>query len=278
MLASSTLMPTPDHLSHALQEVRPGVWSPAVGVAEVSYPDANHQTQAEFQVQSFWYQHRLRCLQQVFDQFPTPQLLDVGGSNGQLDRALPGVQVMLLEPGSTGVAYAEAQGLQPIIHADFHSANFHDQCLPAVGLFDVLEHIPDDEAFLQEVFRTLKPGGRLYLTVPAYQALWSPFDEAVGHHRRYTLRTLGDKLRGAGFEVEYASYLFSWLPIPVWLLRKLRALRGQAKADQQDHAPASQGRGKWLMRLLGFEPRWIARKWRIPLGTSCLSVARKPQP
>ena len=55
---------------------------------------------------------------------------------------------------------------------------------------DVLEHIEDDKAEVARAARLLRPGGRLIVLAPAYQALYSPFDEAIGHHRRYGRRTL----------------------------------------------------------------------------------------
>jgi hypothetical protein len=55
---------------------------------------------------------------------------------------------------------------------------------------DVLEHIEDDGAELQRAASSLKPNGNLIVLSPAYQALYSPFDAAIGHHRRYTLKSL----------------------------------------------------------------------------------------
>ena len=269
---------SPGQLSDRLVEIRSGVWHPQSGVAEVSYPADSHSQQADHQDSSFWYQHRLGCLQALFGRFPTSQLLDVGSSNGKLAKALPETEVLLLEPGAQGVAIAESLGLQPIIHADFQSAVFKPDVLPAVGLFDVLEHIEGDEAFLASVFESLKPGGRLYLTVPAYMALWSPFDEAVGHFRRYTTGELRRKLERAGFVMVYRGYLFSLLPLPMWLVRKLRGMRGQAKNDVADHAPANRGVGKLLSVLLRPEQAWIRRGWRVPFGSSCVVVAQKPMP
>jgi len=53
---------------------------------------------------------------------------------------------------------------------------------------DVLEHIEDDEAELARAGRLLASGGRIVVLAPAHDALFSPFDRAVGHHRRYTQR------------------------------------------------------------------------------------------
>ena len=55
---------------------------------------------------------------------------------------------------------------------------------------DVLEHIEDDKSELAQAVRFLRPGGRLIVLAPAYQALYSPFDKAIGHFRRYDRRSL----------------------------------------------------------------------------------------
>jgi len=60
----------------------------------------------------------------------------------------------------------------------------------AVLYLDVLEHIADDRAELAMAARLLRPGGALVVLAPAYPWLFSPFDEAVGHHRRYTRASL----------------------------------------------------------------------------------------
>lgn len=55
---------------------------------------------------------------------------------------------------------------------------------------DVLEHIDDDRAELARAAEALRPGGRLVVLSPAHNWLYSPFDRAIGHYRRYSRRTL----------------------------------------------------------------------------------------
>jgi len=69
----------------------------------------------------------------------------------------------------------------------------------AAGAFDVTEHIEDDLGFLRELGGILRPGGRLYVTVPAFPFLWSQEDTDTGHYRRYTLPAIEAVLRKAGF-------------------------------------------------------------------------------
>lgn len=72
----------------------------------------------------------------------------------------------------------------------------------AVLYVDVLEHIPDDRAEAARASLRLRPGGHLVVLAPAHPWLFSPFDDALGHHRRYTRRTLRDAIPLDLIEVE----------------------------------------------------------------------------
>jgi SAM-dependent methyltransferase len=71
---------------------------------------------------------------------------------------------------------------------------------------NVLEHIEDDAQALAALRDRLRPGGRLFLYVPAFQSLYSSLDVMAGHVRRYDRSLLGSRLREAGFEVEELFY------------------------------------------------------------------------
>lgn len=64
---------------------------------------------------------------------------------------------------------------------------------------DVLEHIEDDTAVLQQLFYALKPKGQILISVPAHMNLYTAFDKKIGHWRRYEHNELEQKMKGAGF-------------------------------------------------------------------------------
>jgi SAM-dependent methyltransferase len=64
------------------------------------------------------------------------------------------------------------------------------QLFDCILYIDVLEHIEDDKSELAKAVRLLRPGGRLIVLAPAHQALYSPFDKAIGHCRRYNRESL----------------------------------------------------------------------------------------
>jgi len=145
-------------------------------------------------------------------------------------------------------------------------------------MFDVLEHIAEDQETLRLVHNTLRLGGKLLLTVPAHQSLWSYFDEAACHCRRYSADGLRQKLEDAGFEVEFLTQFMACLFPIVWAYRKLNGLRGNNKSAQK--RTSEEFRlvpvvNRVLAGLLHVEANWVCRGHSLPVGTSLVVVARK---
>jgi SAM-dependent methyltransferase len=92
----------------------------------------------------------------------------------------------------------------------------------AILYMDVLEHIQDDVDEAREAAGRLSPGGRLIILAPAFQSVYSPFDAAIGHYRRYTRASL-ERIRPAQLSAEDAFYLdapgLALSLVNRWLLR-----------------------------------------------------------
>ena len=99
----------------------------------------------------------------------------------------------------------------------------------SVGLFDVVEHIEDDYFFLNNINKYLKEDGYVYITVPAFNFLWSNEDVDAGHFKRYTTSELNGLLKKSGFTIIQSTYIFSILPLPVFLFRSLPSKLGLNK-------------------------------------------------
>lgn len=126
----------------------------------------------------------------------------------------------------------------------------------------------------------MEKGGYLYATVPAYSILWSDEDISAGHFRRYTLNEIKETLESAGFKVEFASYIFRFLPIPIFFLRTLPYRLGLSKGKKEsslsrDHGGTSGLTEKLLNLLLQSELKSLASKRRMAFGGSCLIVAKR---
>jgi SAM-dependent methyltransferase len=141
-----------------------------------------------------------------------------------------------------------------------------------VGCFDVLEHIPDDQRAVEELARTVRPGGGLILTVPQHPRLWSAADEIGHHQRRYTRAGLLRRLEAGGLVCRRTTSFVSFL-LPVLLMRRRTGLtREAALAELHPSVPANT-LGRLLLRL---ERALIASGVSFPCGGSLLVIADKP--
>ncbi len=150
-----------------------------------------------------------------------------------------------------------------------------DGSLEYVTALDVLEHVPDDAAVVNGFHRLLKPGGLAVVTVPASMALWSDWDVALHHFRRYDRAQLRALFPDAAWELVYVNYTNVLVYPAVWLVRKWRALRPKSGSTPtvrtEDRVPP-----RWLNALLGALFVGMT-KWRVPFpfGVSLLLVARR---
>lgn len=271
----------PSALAANLERGPDGLWWPRTR-SPVDYPDEGNAFCFQVEDHSFWFEHRNACILAAMARYPPlGAVFDIGGGNGFVTRALvhAGLPAVVVEPGPSGARNAQSRGLDPVICSTLDDAGFAEGSLPAAGLFDVLEHIKDDAGVLRQLARLIAPGGRLYLTVPAYQWLWSNEDVISGHHRRYTRRRLSDLVHAAGFTVEFATYFFWPLPLPILLLRAIPARLGRRPtidldAIRRELKPPSATAVRAIMAKLSLERRRIASGRRIPIGGSCLLVAR----
>ena len=263
-----------------------GIWY-ARDRQDVSYPEEGNDVCFAVEDESFWFRHRNVCITTIAKAYPPTNdgaIYDIGGGNGVVSLALQsaGFSVVLLEPGPAGAANAKQRGLSHVICATTDTANLAPGSLPAVGLFDVIEHVEDDMAFLQSIKYLLEQGGRLYATVPAYSFLWSEEDIIAGHFRRYTLKEITNLLESAGLQVEFASYIFRPLPPPILLFRTLPFRLGLTGGEQQanrasrDHVRNDGLFNRILDSVLRREISKLKANKTMRFGGSCLVVANCP--
>jgi SAM-dependent methyltransferase len=153
-----------------------------------------------------------------------------------------------------------------------------DQSADVVTALDVIEHVPDDKLAVQEMTRILKPGGILVVTVPAFQSLWSDWDVALHHQRRYRHSTLLPLFEKAGLELIHWNYV-NVLAFPaVFAIRKLRGIRRNSNGVTQDRAE-ERIPSPSLNRLLqsAFVRPACQSRIRFPVGVGMLAIGRRPR-
>jgi SAM-dependent methyltransferase len=142
-----------------------------------------------------------------------------------------------------------------------------------VALCDVLEHVENDSEVLKEAHRILKPGGLLFITVPAFRFLWGGADKLSLHKRRYRRGQLHQRLQGVNFRVVRSTYFNTFLFPPILIARCLeRLLRLR---PHMEYRVLSQPLNNALKRIFGFE-RHLIRHMDLPFGVSVMVIAEKP--
>lgn len=242
----------------------------------------------------FWFRARNRLIATLVGQItsrltPGYRVLEVGCGTGNVLHVLEAVcdrgVVVGMDLFVEGLRYARRRTRAPLVQGDMHTPPFR-AVFDLIGLFDVLEHLPDDMRVLRDLHAMLAPGGALMITVPAHTSLWSYFDEAAHHCRRYAEDELVRKLHDAGYRVEYLTQFMAPLFPAIWLGRRvarLRNRRASATALSVDDlatnelriVPVANACLYWLLRQEG---RLIGRRKRVPIGTSLLAIAYKTDP
>lgn len=227
----------------------------------------------------WWYRARAQLLQAALgDHLGQPErVLDVGSADG------PSVGWMR-GPHQRVAIDVDPRGLQVGggVCASALALPFKDGAFDVVGAFDVLEHCEPESVALAELARVLAPGGRLLLSVPAYQWAWSDFDEDNGHHRRYTRGRATAAVRAAGLDVERATYAFSAV-FPFFAAERLaRRARDRvwrrrpgAPADIVSLPEVSPLVERTLVGLTELDRR-LLRAHDLPFGSSVLVAASRP--
>lgn len=275
-------------LSNGLKLNDEGFFTSSMQTA-ISYPKEAANALISIEDNSFWFNHRKNCILEIVKKFPPKDrgpIFDVGGGNGYMTEAFlkSGWKSILVEPHLAGALNARrVRGIEQIVIASLEDARFKDNSISAFSFFDVVEHIKEDQAFLKNAYNALKPGGKIYITVPAYNWLWSSADDEGGHFRRYTLSRLSHVLKNLNFEIDFATYFFGFLPPITFLMRVLpyRLLKKKIKFNQEqnesDHELKEGMAKKIIDKLNAKELDRIKNGKKIHFGGSCLVCCSKPE-
>ena len=172
---------------------------PEGGAGDISYPEDGIDLLQVHAEASWWIQHRVRHVAALLRDVGVRQLVDVGAGSGVMGERLgaEGIPTLSVEPHYSGAAGIARRGLD-VFCGTLQQAAFPESSLPAVGLFDVIEHLPSPDALLREVRRVVADDGVVVVTVPAHSWLWGEEDDYAGHHRRYNRKRLVAEMAAAG--------------------------------------------------------------------------------
>lgn len=138
--------------------------------------------------------------------------------------------------------------------------------IDSVFALNVLEHIEDDIAALNNIYKVLEPGGKLIILVPAHEFLFNCIDKAIGHYRRYSKKEIITKVKQTKFKIVKLFY-FNFAAIPGWYING--NIFKQAKVNEEAVGIFD----KIVLILKPIERYILLRK----LGISLIVVLSKPK-
>lgn len=201
-------------------------------------------------------------------------LLDCGAGTGRFAKEMEAhCRVLVLDDHEEALALLRTRFREDqILRLTEQGVPLGDGALDYVTALDVLEHVENDAAVVSGFARLLKPGGVAVVTVPASMALWSDWDEALHHYRRYDRAGLTRLFPEADWEVVHVNYTNVPVFPLVWLVRRWRRwFPGKGAARAEDKVPAA-----WVNRFLRWQFTFLARsRAPMPFGVSLLLVARR---
>ena len=248
------------------------------GLGEFFDPDCFKEL-AALEDANFWFQARNELLLWAINHYfiEPVHYAEVGCGTGYVlravEQALPETAIIGTEIFVEGLKFAAQRCKRAkLVQLDARAIPYRNQ-FDIVGIFDVLEHIEDDEAVLSQIDKSLVYGGGVLITVPQHQWLWSSVDEAACHVRRYSAKELAKKVEAAGFEiVRSTSFVSLLLPMMVaarFVSRHKPAADAEAELSINKHL-------NWLFRkIMAVEFQLIKVGINFPLGGSRLLIARK---
>ena len=248
-----------------------------------------YETFAKLEHDHFWFVSRRRIFTQLLDAvLGAPEsatgtarepMLDIGcGAGGMMGMLARYGDVVGLDVDREYLVYCRERGFANVLCGSGYELPFPDGKFALVSLFDTLEHIPEEVQALREVRRVLKPGGRVLISVPAYQWLWSQNDRIAHHCRRYTRGRLRKALEDVGLVVERVSHFNTWLLpmiVPAVLLQKLREKLGLLPDGYNNMSVPLPGPLNRLFAAVMSSERHLLRRFDLPVGHSALALARR---
>jgi SAM-dependent methyltransferase len=217
--------------------------------------------------------HRLKDVSKL-------RVLDAGcgtGFNLGYYSATAGHEIYGFDVADQAIRSVHRRGFLNVCQASVSEIPFPSGMFDLVLSLDVISHtsIHLQDAGIREMYRVLRPGGSLFIRVPAFQWLWSSHDEDQGASRRFSIPELSEQLRRAGFRVTWSTYANCFL-FPVVVLRRMVKTLGIGRGAEVKPLPAALA---WLdpvfRRILEKEAAVFQAGRTLPFGSSAICFAEK---
>lgn len=230
---------------------------------------------AELDELHWWYRARREVLRALIERVVRPaanaRVLEVGCGTGHNLKMLEGFgSVDAIEVDAEARSVAEkrlgrAVSSSPLPELSGIGRGHYD----LVAALDVVEHIDDDQATVAALASCLKRGGKLLVTVPAHQWMWSAHDELNHHKRRYSKKALAELINGSSLRLEAIGY-FNSLLFPLAVGARLAA-KATGRGGGDDALPPRPV--NYLFERVFAAERGLIGRVPLPPGLSLFAVA-----
>jgi SAM-dependent methyltransferase len=255
-------------------------FAPALTSAQEGYRTEFYGEYAHLEERHFWFSVRCQLIVWALQKYCSSlaSFFEVGCGTGyvlqSIGRAFPQAKLYGSEMLTTGLRFAASRlPSATFIQMDARQIPYVNE-FDAIGAFDVLEHIEEDDVALKQAHGALKNEGILVLTVPQHAWLWSSIDQYSCHVRRYSAKELHSKVEAAGFEILRSTSFVSLL-LPAMLLSRASKQDSTIAIDPMAELKIPSIVNRTLRMLMSLEAWLIRCGISFPLGGSRLVVARK---
>lgn len=224
----------------------------------------------------FWIEWRfnllLRSLGDLVNQ--SARILDVGCGDGSTARQLESLGSATVDGCELNQQIVDSTkiGRGQFFYYDILSESLALKDYDAILMLDVVEHIENDLDFMIAAQRHLRPGGKIFISVPSLQSLYSKYDEVAGHVRRYSRQSLVELVRSADFKI-VEDYYWGFSLLPLAVMRKVYLnFVDKEKVIERGFEPPSVIISDFLKHLGTLERKILPKP---PLGTSLFVVGEK---
>ncbi len=258
------------------------VFAPELAQQNDTYHADFFATLAKLEQGHFWFEGRNRVLlwaiQKYFPQAKT--IFEIGCGTGfvlqQFNSHLSDITLFGSDLLVEGLHFAQTRvPNSTLLQMDARDIPYVE-AFDLIGAFDVIEHIEEDELALAQMFKAIKPGGGLMLSVPQHQFLWSVVDDMSYHKRRYHKHDLVSKVQRAGFEVVKTTS-FVGLLLPLMLLNRSRKSDKPADFDLFAEFKLNPQLNRMLLAVMKTEVALMRMGVSFRMGGSRLLIAKRPQ-
>ena len=207
----------------------------------------------------------------------TQKILDVGcgtGFNIEYVQTKGFPSVVGLDLSKDALNFCKMRNLSDLICCNAITIPLVDKSFDVVLALDLLEHLENDVQAIHEFARIIKPGGKLFLFVPAYQILWG-LQDVVGHHfRRYTAREIQGKVLNSNLMITKLTYVNTFLFPLIWMGRIALRILGNRISAVSENDLSPDWSNDILMKIFGAE-RPLINHINLPFGVSIFCIAQK---